>query len=71
MQPRRSVVVRVPATSANLGPGFDTLGIARFVSECEKLARTVGKRFKPPRGLKARAVADNPFHPRPAAGDAA
>ena len=24
----RSVVVRVPATSANLGPGFDTLGIA-------------------------------------------
>jgi homoserine kinase len=25
---RRSVLVRVPATSANLGPGFDTLGIA-------------------------------------------
>ncbi|MBH0055168.1 homoserine kinase [Salinibacterium sp. SWN139] len=24
----RSVVVRVPATSANLGPGFDTLGLA-------------------------------------------
>lgn len=24
----RSVVVRVPATSANLGPGFDTLGVA-------------------------------------------
>ena len=24
----RSVTVRVPATSANLGPGFDTLGLA-------------------------------------------
>ncbi len=26
--PLRSVTVRVPATSANLGPGFDTLGLA-------------------------------------------
>ena len=26
--PRRSVRVRVPATSANLGPGFDALGLA-------------------------------------------
>ena len=24
----RTVAVRVPATSANLGPGFDTLGLA-------------------------------------------
>ena len=30
----RAVRVRVPATSANLGPGFDTLGIAlaRYLS---------------------------------------
>ena len=27
----RSVTVRVPATSANLGPGFDTLGLALSV----------------------------------------
>jgi len=27
----RSVIVRVPATSANLGPGFDTLGLALSV----------------------------------------
>ena len=27
----RSVIVRVPATSANLGPGFDTLGLALAV----------------------------------------
>ena len=26
--PQESAVVRVPATSANLGPGFDTLGVA-------------------------------------------
>ncbi|WP_394289150.1 homoserine kinase [Microbacterium sp.] len=29
----RSVVVRVPATSANLGPGFDTLGLALSVHD--------------------------------------
>jgi homoserine kinase len=28
MSPGRSVSVKVPATSANLGPGFDTLGLA-------------------------------------------
>jgi len=27
----RAVTVRVPATSANLGPGFDTLGLALSV----------------------------------------
>ncbi|MBN9200330.1 MAG: homoserine kinase, partial [Microbacterium chocolatum] len=27
-EPGRRVLVRVPATSANLGPGFDTLGLA-------------------------------------------
>jgi len=31
VHPGRSVVVRVPATSANLGPGFDTLGLALSV----------------------------------------
>lgn len=30
-EPGRTVVVRVPATSANLGPGFDTLGLALSV----------------------------------------
>ncbi len=29
--PERAVAVRVPATSANLGPGFDTLGLALSV----------------------------------------
>ncbi|HCJ50069.1 MAG TPA: homoserine kinase [Microbacterium sp.] len=31
--PGRSVAVRVPATSANLGPGFDTLGLALSVHD--------------------------------------
>ncbi|WP_405373483.1 MULTISPECIES: homoserine kinase [unclassified Microbacterium] len=31
--PGRSVTVRVPATSANLGPGFDTLGLALSVHD--------------------------------------
>lgn len=36
---RSSVRVRVPATSANLGPGFDALGIALDVFEEVQLAR--------------------------------
>ena len=32
-RPGRSVAVRVPATSANLGPGFDTLGLALSVHD--------------------------------------
>lgn len=28
LAPRRSVTVRVPATSANMGPGYDTIGMA-------------------------------------------
>ena len=32
----RKIVVKVPATSANLGPGFDTLGLAlSFYDELE------------------------------------
>src|SRR5690606_29574617 len=31
IEPGRAVAVRVPATSANLGPGFDTLGLALSV----------------------------------------
>ncbi|PRI10110.1 homoserine kinase [Leucobacter massiliensis] len=38
----RAVHVRVPATSANLGPGFDTLGIALAYSD-EVLASTRGE----------------------------
>ncbi len=60
-----------PAWTGGTLSYIDTLGVARFVGDCEKLSRTVGRRFKPPRGLKARATSDTPFHPRPATGDAA
>jgi len=32
----RSVTVRVPATSANLGPGFDAMGIALELTDAAK-----------------------------------
>ena len=38
--PRGSASVRVPGTTANLGPGFDTLGLAlRFYNRCEVISR--------------------------------
>lgn len=49
----RSVTVRVPATSANLGPGFDTLGLAyslynTFTFECAERYEVLGcdERFR-------------------------
>ena len=39
--PERPVVVRAPATSANLGPGFDSLGLALTLHD-EVTARIIG-----------------------------
>jgi homoserine kinase len=38
----RSVVVRVPATTANLGPGFDTLGMALTIQDELRVTVTSG-----------------------------
>jgi homoserine kinase len=38
-----SVTVRVPATSANLGPGFDTLGLALRLYNRVRVTRTTGR----------------------------
>jgi homoserine kinase len=38
--PERSVLVRVPATSANLGPGFDSLGLALSLHDDVEVAVT-------------------------------
>lgn len=40
--PGRSVTVRVPATSANLGPGFDTLGLALALYDELRVTTTDG-----------------------------
>jgi 3-hydroxyacyl-CoA dehydrogenase/enoyl-CoA hydratase/3-hydroxybutyryl-CoA epimerase len=35
---------------------IDTVGPAKFVAECKRLAKLYGERFKPTRGLLARAL---------------
>jgi len=45
---------------------IDTVGVARFVAECEQLARRHGKRFRPSKWLRERAAANTPFHAAPA-----
>jgi 3-hydroxyacyl-CoA dehydrogenase/enoyl-CoA hydratase/3-hydroxybutyryl-CoA epimerase len=41
---------------------IDTIGIAAFVAECLRLAKLHGPRFRPPRGLVARAKRGESFH---------
>jgi 3-hydroxyacyl-CoA dehydrogenase/enoyl-CoA hydratase/3-hydroxybutyryl-CoA epimerase len=60
-----------PAWTGGALSYIDTLGVATFVADCERLARACGKRFKVPRGLKARAASATPFHAAPASGNAA
>jgi 3-hydroxyacyl-CoA dehydrogenase / enoyl-CoA hydratase / 3-hydroxybutyryl-CoA epimerase len=48
---------------------IDTLGPAKFVAECQRLARKYGERFKPPGGLLRRAKSGELFHPRAAQDD--
>ena len=45
----RSVTVKVPATTANLGPGFDTLGLQTYLTAGPKESRA----WTIPKGAKA------------------
>ncbi|SEQ13841.1 3-hydroxyacyl-CoA dehydrogenase / enoyl-CoA hydratase / 3-hydroxybutyryl-CoA epimerase [Solimonas aquatica] len=49
---------------------IDTLGVDRFVAQCERLAAAYGERFAPSAWLRARAQSAQRFHP-PMAGLAA
>ena len=60
-----------PAWTGGALSYIDTLGVAAFVADCERLARQCGKRFRVPRGLKTRAAAGNSFHASTAADTAA
>ena len=61
----RKVTVKVPATSANLGPGFDTLGLAlSFYDELEVKAVAGDGAFVQMPG----AVDDPPIHRHARAG---
>ena len=53
---RNSVTVRVPATSANLGPGFDTVGMALDMWSVAS-PRFVTKNEDPPRQRSSVATA--------------
>lgn len=73
-------VITAPADAdlgAVLGLGFpawtggtlsliETVGLRAFVADCDALASQFGERFRPSAWLRARADADEPFHPRPA-----
>ena len=41
---------------------IDTVGPARFVAECKRLRKRYGERFKPTRGLLARAQSGEGFY---------
>jgi 3-hydroxyacyl-CoA dehydrogenase/enoyl-CoA hydratase/3-hydroxybutyryl-CoA epimerase len=65
------LAIGFPAWTGGTLSYIDSIGATTFVRECELLGRTVGARFRPPRGLKARAAGNQPFHPTAAAGDQA
>ena len=44
---------------------IETVGPARFVAECERLADRYGERFRPSPWLRERAAARRPFYPAP------
>jgi 3-hydroxyacyl-CoA dehydrogenase/enoyl-CoA hydratase/3-hydroxybutyryl-CoA epimerase len=51
-----------PAWTGGTLSYIDTIGIRRFVEECERMAKRYGKRFKPSRWLKDRAARGEAFH---------
>ena len=55
-----------PAWTGGALSYIDTIGVATFVSECEKLARKFGKRYLPTKGLRERAKTNRTFHELPA-----
>jgi 3-hydroxyacyl-CoA dehydrogenase/enoyl-CoA hydratase/3-hydroxybutyryl-CoA epimerase len=52
-----------PAWTGGTLAFIDTLGIGRFVADCERLARRHGPRFRPSRWLRQRAARGESFHP--------
>jgi 3-hydroxyacyl-CoA dehydrogenase/enoyl-CoA hydratase/3-hydroxybutyryl-CoA epimerase len=53
-----------PAYTGGTLSFIDSIGPATFAMECRRLAKRFGKRFKPTRGLLARAKSGEPFHSR-------
>ncbi len=51
-----------PAWTGGTLSFVDNLGLPEFVRECQRLARSCGPRFKPPRGLIERAARGESYH---------
>jgi 3-hydroxyacyl-CoA dehydrogenase / enoyl-CoA hydratase / 3-hydroxybutyryl-CoA epimerase len=51
-----------PAWTGGALSYIDTIGVRRFVTDCDRLAKRHGKRFKPSRWLRDRAERGVPFH---------
>ncbi|MDH4312943.1 MAG: 3-hydroxyacyl-CoA dehydrogenase NAD-binding domain-containing protein, partial [Gammaproteobacteria bacterium] len=51
-----------PAYTGGTLSYIDTIGPAKFVAECKRLARLYGERFKPTRGLLARAQSGETYY---------
>jgi len=51
-----------PAYTGGTLSYIDTIGPAKFVAECKRLARAYGERFKPTRGLLARAQSGETYY---------
>jgi len=51
-----------PAWTGGALSYIDTIGVRQFVTDCERLAKRHGKRFKPSRWLRDRAERGVPFH---------
>lgn len=45
---------------------IDTIGVAQFVAECDRMAERYGSRFEVPPGLRATSERGETLHPRPA-----
>lgn len=56
-----------PAWTGGTLSFIDTVGIGRFVAECDRLADTYGERFRVSDPLRERAARNQPFYPPPAA----
>jgi 3-hydroxyacyl-CoA dehydrogenase/enoyl-CoA hydratase/3-hydroxybutyryl-CoA epimerase len=52
-----------PAWTGGTLSFIDTVGIRNFVTECDRLAKRYGKRFRPSKWLRERAERNEPFHP--------
>jgi 3-hydroxyacyl-CoA dehydrogenase/enoyl-CoA hydratase/3-hydroxybutyryl-CoA epimerase len=60
-----------PAWTGGALSFIETLGIADFVAECQRLARRYGPRFRPTRSLRKLAAEGGRFYPVPGQGRAA